>query len=342
MMRIGAMMGRDVFAKYQAMFGMGQKTGIDLPGEADAAGLVYPADKMGPTELATNAFGQNYNCTMIQMAAALCSVINGGSYYEPHVVRQILNEQGSVVETKDPVLVRETVSQSTADFLKEAMFQTVENGTGGAAKVAGYQVGGKTGTAEKQPRSAKNYLVSFAGFAPVDDPQLFVYVVVDVPDFPPGDQQAHSSFASNIFAKIMSEALPYLNVFPDGDLPEESQDPNGQTPSEGINTPASEDGANGENGETQPEETTKVYETDEYVDIDGGSGIPDAVPANADGTEESSAQVTFPNAGEATVPAQTDPEESASDESSEGAAAETESTENTQDQDPTQTQPPGV
>lgn len=342
MMRIGAMMGRDVFAKYQAMFGMGQKTGIDLPGEADAAGLVYPADKMGPTELATNAFGQNYNCTMIQMAAALCSVIHGGSYYEPHVVRQILNEQGSVVETKDPVLVRETVSQSTADFLKEAMFQTVENGTGGAAKVAGYQVGGKTGTAEKQPRSAKNYLVSFAGFAPVDDPQLFVYVVVDVPDFPPGDQQAHSSFASNIFAKIMSEALPYLNVFPDGDLPEESQDPNGQTPSEGINTPASEDGANGENGETQPEETTKVYETDEYVDIDGGSGIPDAVPANADGTEESSAQVTFPDAGEATVPAQTDPEESAPDEFSEGAVAETESTENTQDQDPTQTQPPGV
>lgn len=89
---------------------------------------------------------------MIQMAAALCSVINGGSYYEPHVVRQILNEQGSVVERKDPVLVRETVSQSTSDFLKEAMFQTVENGTGGAAKVAGYQVGGKTGTAEKQPR----------------------------------------------------------------------------------------------------------------------------------------------------------------------------------------------
>ena len=229
-------MGSGIFAKYQAMFGMGQKTGIDLPGEADAAGLVYPADKMGPTELATNAFGQNYNCTMIQMAAALCSVINGGSYYEPHVVRQILNEQGSVVETKDPVLVRETVSQSTAEYLKEAMFQTVENGTGGAAKVAGYQVGGKTGTAEKQPRSAKNYLVSFAGFAPVDDPQLFVYVVVDVPGFPPGDQQAHSSFASGIFSKIMAEALPYLNVFPDGDLPEESQDANGQTPSEGINT----------------------------------------------------------------------------------------------------------
>ena len=342
MMRIGAMMGSGIFAKYQAMFGMGQKTGIDLPGEADAAGLVYPADKMGPTELATNAFGQNYNCTMIQMAAALCSVINGGSYYEPHVVRQILNEQGSVVETKDPVLVRETVSQSTADYLKEAMFQTVENGTGGAAKVAGYQVGGKTGTAEKQPRSAKNYLVSFAGFAPVDDPQLFVYVVVDVPGFPPGDQQAHSSFASGIFSKIMAEALPYLNVFPDGDLPEESLDANGQTPSEGINTPASETGENGDNDQTQPEETTKASETDEYMDIDGGSGIPDAVPANTDETGENTTQVTFPNAGEATVPAQTDPQESPVAENSQSAQTDGKIQESAESESPSETQPPGV
>lgn len=342
MMRIGAMMGSGIFAKYQAMFGMGQKTGIDLPGEADAAGLVYPADKMGPTELATNAFGQNYNCTMIQMAAALCSVINGGSYYEPHVVRQILNEQGSVVETKDPVLVRETVSQSTADYLKEAMFQTVENGTGGAAKVAGYQVGGKTGTAEKQPRSAKNYLVSFAGFAPVDDPQLFVYVVVDVPGFPPGDQQAHSSFASGIFSKIMAEALPYLNVFPDGDLPEESLDANGQTPSEGINTPASETGENGDNDQTQPEETAKASETDEYMDIDGGSGIPDAVPANTDETGENTTQVTFPNAGEATVPAQTDPQESPVAENSQSAQTDGKIQESAESESPSETQPPGV
>ncbi len=212
-----------------------------FPGEADAAGLVYPADKMGPTELATNAFGQNYNCTMIQMAAALCSAINGGSYYEPHVVRQILNEQGSVVETKDPVLVRETVSQSTADYLKEAMFQTVENGTGGAAKVAGYQVGGKTGTAEKQPRSAKNYLVSFAGFAPVDDPQLFVYVVVDVPGFPPGEQQAQF-LCKRHFLKDHGRSTALLKCIPGWRPSEESLDANGQTPSEGINTPASETG----------------------------------------------------------------------------------------------------
>ena len=179
MMRIGAMIGRERFTKYQGIFGFGDKTGIDLPGEADTSGLVYSADNIGPTDLATNAFGQNYNCTMVQLSAAFCSVLNGGSYYEPHVVKQILNEQGSVVEKKEPVLVRETVSQSTSDFLKEAMFQTVETGTGKAAQVIGYDVGGKTGTAEKQPRSAKNYLVSFAGFAPIEDPQVFVYVVID-------------------------------------------------------------------------------------------------------------------------------------------------------------------
>ena len=262
-----------------AVFGMGDKTGIDLPGEADTSSLVYTAENMGPTDLATNAFGQNYNCTMVQMSAALCSVINGGSYYEPHVVKQILNEQGSVVEKKEPVLVRETVSQSTAEFLKQAMFETVETGTGGAAKVAGYHVGGKTGTAEKQPRSAKNYLVSFAGFAPVEDPELFVYVVIDTPNYPPGEEQAHSSYASAIFAKIMSEALPYLNVFPAEELPD-SEDVEGSLPEqEGIHADIPE-----ETEETQ--ETKKVYETDEYVDIgeEGSfdSGVPDAVPIDPD------------------------------------------------------------
>ena len=92
MMRIGAMIGRERFTKYQGIFGFGDKTGIDLPGEADTSGLVYSADDIGPTDLATNAFGQNYNCTMVQLSAAFCSVLNGGSYYEPHVVKQILNE----------------------------------------------------------------------------------------------------------------------------------------------------------------------------------------------------------------------------------------------------------
>lgn len=279
LMDMAAMIGVDRFTKYQAIFGFGDKTGIDLPGEADTSGLVYHADNMGPTELATSSFGQGFNCTMVQMAAAYCSVINGGSYYEPHVVKQILNEQGSVVERKEPVLVRETVSQSTANFLKETMFETVENGTGGAAAVAGYEVGGKTGTAERLPRKDKNYLVSFAGFAPVEDPQVFVYVVIDVPNYPPGPQQAHSSYASAIFSKIMTETLPYLNVFPTQDLPDEENVQGSLPESEGINV-----GGDGQEGESESaqEPETKQYETDEFVEggEEAGSGLPDNVPVS--------------------------------------------------------------
>ena len=125
MMRIAQQMGKEKFYKYQQIFGFGSKTGIDLPGEADNKTVMYTADTAGPTDLATNSFGQNFNCTMIQMAAAYCSVINGGSYYEPHVVKQILNEQGSVMKKVDPVLVRETVSESTTKYINEALFKTV-------------------------------------------------------------------------------------------------------------------------------------------------------------------------------------------------------------------------
>ncbi len=132
-------------------------------------------------------------------------------------------------------------------------------------------------------------------------------------------------------------------MFPDGDLPEESQDENGQTPSEGINTPVSENGENGDNGQIQPEETTKAYETDEYVDTDGGSGIPDAVPANEDEAGETDTQVTFPNAGEATLPAQTDSsEESSEGENSENTGAGGEGQESTEDESSSETQASGV
>ena len=102
MMQVAAKTGIKRFTKYQHMFGFGTKTGIDLPGEEDASTLVYDENNMKPVDLATSSFGQTYNCTMIQMAAAYASVINGGSYYEPHVVKQILNEQGSVVKKMDP------------------------------------------------------------------------------------------------------------------------------------------------------------------------------------------------------------------------------------------------
>ncbi len=282
MMQIAARTGASKFSAYMKLFGFGEKTGIDLPGEADARGLVYTAENMRPTDLATNAFGQNYNCSMIQMAAAYCSVINGGSYYEPHVVKQILNEQGSVVKKVEPKLVRETVSESTSNFIKNALFRTVNEGTGKAAAVAGYDIAGKTGTAEKLPRSAKNYLVSFCGFAPADDPQVLVYVVIDTPHV---DDQAHSSYASGVFQKIMSDILPYLNVFPTVDFESEDSLGAGELPED--------EGISGNAGITPeaPEETeAKVYETEEYVAPDDeGSGVPEEVPGEAPQEAEESA-----------------------------------------------------
>ena len=119
--------GVDHFLRYQHIFGFGEYTGIDLPGEADNAALIFTEDTMGPTDLACNAFGQSFNCTMIQMAAAFASVINGGSYYEPHVVKQILNDQGSIVKEVEPKLVRETISEATSDFVRGALFDTIRS-----------------------------------------------------------------------------------------------------------------------------------------------------------------------------------------------------------------------
>ncbi len=334
-MQMASMIGKERFVKYQKLFGFGSKTGIDLPGEADTSTLIYHAEDMGPADLATNAFGQNYNCTMIQMAAAYCSVINGGSYYEPHVVKQILNENGSVVKKIEPNLVRETVSESTAKFIREALFKTVSEGTGSAAQVDGYKVGGKTGTAEKYPRGNGDYVVSFAGFAPVDDPQVFVYVVIDTPHV---DDQPHSSFASGVLQKILNDILPYMNVFPDTEQMELPEDVQAQLPEEeGISA--------GDNEEMAPEETeseTKVYETDEYIEQDGqGSGIPGAIPGleGQEGAPESSVSQTSGQSGaqsgqdavntgqderqaEESQAASSDPEETAAA-SSEGEAAQT-------------------
>lgn len=246
MMQMAAMEGKTVFKKYQDMFNMGAKTGIDLPGEASASSLVYRVDNMDSASLATNAFGQNYNCTMVQMAAAFSSAINGGYYYEPHVMKQIMNENGSVIRKNDGLLVRETVSDSTSRFLREALRRTVAEGTGKAAQVEGYEVGGKTGTAEKQGRNKVDYVVSFCGFAPADDPQVLVYVVIDQPHV---EDQAHSTFASAVFSQVMGDILPYLNVFPEGDVKIE-------TPRiwETTASPEGEGGETGQEGTVQGEE----------------------------------------------------------------------------------------
>lgn len=209
LMQIGASLGAEEFCRYQKLFGFGEYTGIDLPGEGSTEGLLYTPENMDAASLATNSFGQNFNVTMTQMAASFCSLINGGDYYKPHVVKQIQNENGNVTENKDPILVKKTISKETSDILKDYMLGVVEEGTGASAAVEGYDVGGKTGTAEKLPRGNGKYLVSFIGYAPQENPQVVVYVVIDEPNV---DQQASSSYATEMASGIMSEIFPYLGI----------------------------------------------------------------------------------------------------------------------------------
>ena len=208
-MQIAAKEGKDVFTKYQREFNFGSLTGIDLPGEAKTDTLLHTADKMEDVDLATSSFGQSFNCSMIQMASAFCSLVNGGSYYEPHVVRQLQNDKGSVISNVEPALVKQTVSRDTSDKLKEYMRETVESGTGKKAQLDDYTVGGKTGTAEKIPRSAGTYVVSFCGFAPVEDPQVVVYVVID--EIQKGSQQ-NTGLAVEIARDVIEGSLKELKV----------------------------------------------------------------------------------------------------------------------------------
>lgn len=209
LMHIGNSIGKEEFCRYQRLFGFGEYTGIDLPGEASTDGLLYTAENMDPASLATNAFGQNFNVTVTQLAAGFCSLVNGGDYYEPHIVKRIQDENGNVTENKDPVLARRTISKETSSLIKEYMLGVVEEGTGGEAAVEGYDIGGKTGTAEKLPRGNGKYLVSFIGYAPQDNPQVIVYVVIDEPN---AGQQANSGFATEMASDIMEEIFPYLGV----------------------------------------------------------------------------------------------------------------------------------
>ena len=209
MMDIVEIMGRTTFSEYMLLYGFGQKTGVDLPGES--SGIVYSEDKLNPVELATSSFGQSNTVTMMQMAAGFSSLINGGKYYKPHIVKQIENDSGAVVEEMEPILVKETVSRETSDKIRKYLYATVENGTAAPAGVAGYEIGGKTGTAEKQPRGEGKYLVSFLGFTPVEEPKVVVYVIIDEPN---EEEQDHSSYATNFASQMMKEVLPFLGVYP--------------------------------------------------------------------------------------------------------------------------------
>ena len=209
LMQIADLIGVEDFCKYQHIFGFGELTGIDLPGDASTAGLLYTPDNMDDASLATNAFGQNFNVTMTQLAAGFCSLINGGEYYEPHVVKQIQDENGNVISNEEPVLVKRTISQETSTMIKDYMRGVVLNGSGKKANMDAYEVGGKTGTAEKLPRDNGKYLVSFIGYAPQENPEVVIYVVIDEPN---ASDQAQSAFAVQLARDIMDEIFPYLGI----------------------------------------------------------------------------------------------------------------------------------
>ena len=208
LMQIAQAEGRKTFAKYQDVFGFGQTTHVDLAGEA--SGLVYTEDKLNPVELATSSFGQGLTVTMMQIGTAFCSVINGGNYYEPHLVKQIVNENGGIINNIEPTVLRKTISAETSTYMRNALEEVVSNGTARKAQVEGYTIGGKTGTAEKLPRGNGKYLLSFIGFAPVENPQVMVYVTVDEPHV---EDQASSGLGTIIAHSIFEELLPYMNIY---------------------------------------------------------------------------------------------------------------------------------
>jgi stage V sporulation protein D (sporulation-specific penicillin-binding protein) len=220
LMQMSYLIGAENFLEYQSIFGFGQKTGIDLPGEANTSSLVYSLDSITKIDLATNSFGQNYNCTMIEMASAFSSLINGGTYYQPHLVTKVTDSDGNTISRMDSSAVKQTVSAGTAEILKQYLKSVVDEGSGKTAKVDGYSMGGKTGTAQKyddetHQRKTGAYLVSFIGFVPYDDPQLVIYCIIDEPNVA---DEAHSSYAQNIVREILEEVLPYMNIYPDEEL----------------------------------------------------------------------------------------------------------------------------
>lgn len=287
LMQIAQAEGRKTFAKYQDVFGFGQTTHIDLAGEA--AGIVYSEEKLNPVELATASFGQGLTVTMMQIGTAFCSVINGGNYYEPHLVKQIVNENGGVINNIEPTVLRKTISAETSAYMREALEEVVSNGTARKAQVEGYTIGGKTGTAEKLPRGNGKYLLSFIGFAPVENPQVVVYVTVDEPNV---EDQASSGLGTIIAHSIFEELLPYMNIYQtnaenksvgedvgdeiatpifDGEVPEEQL-------SEDLNiTTEQTDDDNTTEGETTNEAGDNTVEADGNVIDDSTAGTDNGI-----------------------------------------------------------------
>ncbi len=240
LMYMGAAIGKTNMLKYQSIYNFGLRTNIDLAGETRTDSVVYTQQTMHETELATTSFGQGFNVTMIQLMTAYCSLINGGYYYEPHMVSRILNADGATVRNIEPRVLKQTISNEVSDTIVEYCNAVVETGTGRAARPAGYTMGGKTGTAETAARDGENYVVSFIGYVPANDPQVAIYVVIDRAN---QEKQDNSTLASGIVRQILTEVLPYLGIPRTEELTPQEQEELDNLETQSITQPQpSEDG----------------------------------------------------------------------------------------------------
>lgn len=211
--QIGQMLGASKFRQYYQGFGFSDKTGIDLPGEAEDS--FWKEGKMGGVDLAVASFGQNFSITPIQMITACAAVSNGGYVVQPHVVSKITDSKGNVIKTVDKKIKRQVISDDTSKKMNEYLEYNTERQGAAAGYISGYKVAGKTGTSEKkgvtkvESSFSEDYISSFCGFAPADDPQIAMLVFFDTPD---GDAYYGSQVSSPVFINIMCEVLPYLDV----------------------------------------------------------------------------------------------------------------------------------
>lgn len=209
---IGQKLGTEKFYKYFEAFGFTETTEIDLPAEANPVGGVtyHKKEDMGISQLSSSAFGQTFQVSAIQMITAVSAVANGGKLMEPYVVAKQLDQDGNTVYEKTPTVKRQVISESTANTVLEMMEQVVDGGTGRNAYIPGYRVAGKTGTSEKLTVDGE-YIASFVGCAPADDPQIAVLIIIDEPQV---DNHGGGAIAAPVAGVVIEETLKYMNVEP--------------------------------------------------------------------------------------------------------------------------------
>lgn len=272
--QIGQQIGEDKFYDYAKLFGFMNTTGVELPGES--GGVFHARDGFNSVQLATTSFGQSIQVTPIQLVTFLSAIANGGTLYKPHVVKQITDQNGDVVSNTQPVAVRKVMSKETAETMRNIMQQAVESGAATNGYIAGYRVGGKTGTSEKIPRGNDKYIASFVGIAPADNPKIAVMVMLDEPN---SFSYYGNAIAAPVAREIIDDVLQYYGVEPQYRAEE--------SVSNQVNVP-SVAGMSLENAQT-----TAVEAGFDYLVVGTGSRVEKQVPAANSMVSEGSTIVLY-------------------------------------------------